>query len=82
MQFENLVIVSYYPKNTLETGTQIYDISQKTIIGNWDFYVDDFHPSKGELTISKQGIDDNGRFFLEGKVNLFNMELSWGNKQY
>jgi hypothetical protein len=82
VQFENLVIASYEVKNSIEAVTKVYDMNQKKIIDEGKFYVDDFHPSKGELTISKQGLDDNGRFFLEGKVNLFNMELEWENKQY
>ena len=82
IQYNNLLIVSYYVKNSIETGTKIYDMGQKKIIENRDFYVDEFNPSKKELNISKQGIDNNGRYINEGKVDLSNIAIVWGDKEY
>jgi len=79
---ENLLIISYSTKETVESGTKVYDLNNNSILLERKFYVEKMDNISKYLFISDQGYDDNGRFHREGKLDLKTLSVTWGEKQF
>ncbi len=84
-EIENFLVISYTSKETVESGTKIYNLLTKSKdIWNGKFYVkgsDDI--SKNKLYVSEQGYnDESGRFYREGTLDLKTLSVNWGEKQF
>ena len=81
-QIENLLIISYSPKETAESETKVYDLNNNSVVLKGKFYVGKMDYNRNQLNISDQGYNDNGRFYRDGTLDLKTLSINWGEKQF
>jgi hypothetical protein len=81
-QIENLLIISYSPKETVESETKVYDLNNNSVVLKGKFYVGKMDYNRNQLNISDQGYNDNGRFYRDGTLDLKTLSVNWGEKQF